>query len=104
MGYYTSHELTVIHGDSELISELREDSEGANYAIDDNGDTNESCKWYEHERDLRSFSSKHSGVLFMLSGEGEEAGDLWHEYYKDGKMQRCKAVITFDEFKEELLT
>ena len=42
----------------------------------------------------------HPKVVFELSGEGEEAGDLWKAYFKDGKMQMCKAKIEYDNFDE----
>lgn len=98
MGYYTHHKLEIVKGDNELISELRDFSEDANYALEDDGDTAESCKWYDHESDLKNFSALRPDALFKLSGEGEEAGDLWIEYYQNGKMQLCKGKITFDEF------
>ena len=104
MGYYTNHELEVPYENEGLIAALRGECEGAKYAIDDNGSTEQSTKWYEHEKDLRAFSKKHPDVLFILSGEGEEGGDLWREYYKAGKMQRCKAKISYDDYQEGLLT
>jgi len=98
MGYYTSHKLEVIEGDNELISILRGYEKEVAYAIGGNGETAESCKWYNHESDLRRFSAIHPQALFKLSGEGEDSGDIWIEYYRAGKMQRCTAKITFDEF------
>ena len=65
---------------------------------------NESCKWYEHEADMREFSKRYPVVLFTLAGEGEEAGDLWKKYFKNGKMQIAKAVITYDDFDAKKLS
>lgn len=103
MGYYTRHELEVIEGDNDLVAKLVNESEEARYAIDENGESEESCKWYSHERDLREFSKKHPEALFRLSGEGEEARDIWEEYYRDGKMQKCKAKIVIPDFNPALL-
>ena len=102
MGYYTRHELEVIDGDHDLIADLVSENEEAAYAIDSGGEAMESCKWYSHEADLRAFSKKHPEALFRLSGEGEESGDIWAEYHRDGKMQRCKAKIVIPEFNAEL--
>ncbi len=103
MGYYTNHELEIVDGDIGLISELRNCCEEASYAIDDTGSEEQGCKWYDHEKDLREFSTKHPAALFVLNGEGEENGDIWREYYRNGKMQRCKAVIAMPKFNPALL-
>ena len=103
MGYYTRHELAIQNGSNDLIQELREFSEEASYAIDEDGSTEDCTKWYKHERDLRSFSALHPKVIFKLIGEGEETGDLWHEYYMNGKMQLCKSVISYPQFNSDLL-
>ena len=60
-------------------------------------------KWYEHQLDMRRFSSKFPNVLFVLSGEGEENDDMWVEYYRNGLMQVARAQITFDDFDEDKL-
>ena len=103
MGYYTRHELSIPSGSDDLIEAFRGVSEEASYALLSNGDSDESCKWYRHQDELKSFSLLHPEALFKLSGEGEESGDIWVEYYQNGKMQLCKAKIVFDSFNEELL-
>ena len=103
MGYYTSHRLTMIEGSYDLIEQFVEENEHAKFALCSNGDCSESCKWYSHQEDMKAFSKKHPEAIFELSGEGEESGDIWKEYYKNGKMQRCKAVITFEEFNPKKL-
>jgi len=103
MGYYTRYSLEVVKGNTDLIAELVEENENAAFAIDEYGDSEESCKWYEHDKEMRAFSSKHPSTLFKLSGEGEESGDIWHTYYQNGKAQRCEAKIVFDDFDENRL-
>ena len=68
------------------------------YAIDDSGESEDTCKWYDHEKEVKSFSKKFPKVLFMLSGEGEESGDIWKKFFLNGKMQVTKARLVFDEF------
>jgi hypothetical protein len=116
MGYYTRYSLSIgidendlILGldipktSEDLIAELRESLDDAAYALDENGNVDGDCKWYDHEDDLKSFSKKYPNALFTLSGEGEESGDIWKKYFKDGKVQRANAVITFEKFDPKKL-
>lgn len=103
MGYLTRYDLTITDGDESLISELRSEYGGADYALDDDGNCYDETKWYSHEEDMRAFSKKHPKAFFKLSGEGEESGDIWEAYFKAGKMQLCKARIVLDEFDESKL-
>ena len=103
MGYYTNYGLSVIEGNDELIKEFVESLKDITYALNEDGSCNNSCKWYSHEKDLKDFSKKHPETLFLLEGEGEENGDLWKKYFKDGKMQVCQATITFEKYDESKL-
>ena len=60
----------------------------------------EANKWYEHERDMKSISRDFPAVVFTLSGIGEENSDMWVKYFKNGKVQVCRAKITFDKYNE----
>jgi hypothetical protein len=68
------------------------------YGVCSDGTPSESCKWYDHEKEMRAFSKQFPNVLFTLEGQGEEAGDLWQKYFLNGKMQTAKAVISFEMF------
>jgi hypothetical protein len=43
-------------------------------------------------------SKKYPGVLFILSREGENSGDIWKEYFYNGMVQIAIATITFEPF------
>ncbi len=100
MGYYTAYNLNVLEGgdEFEIIAEFRKYSESAKYALDEEGCCDETCKWYNHETELVSFSKKYPDAIFQLQGEGEENGDAWKLYVKDGHSQLCKARLVYDEF------
>lgn len=106
MGYTTSHVLRLINSNIQVedILKSEEDFPGLDYAIDENGDYYESVKWYDHEEDMRILSGRYPDVIFALEGEGMNQGDHWFEYYKNGKMQRCNAIVSFDEYDETKLT
>jgi len=93
MGYYTRHEL-----DSDDLTGVDheaniEDMTGYSSLFD-----GETVKWYSHIKDMRYYSKQFPDVTFELRGEGEESGDIWIEYHRNGKVQECKAIITFEEF------
>ena len=98
MGYYTDHELDVTGCKaSDYVAELEEIT---GYSGLFEGE----IKWYSHEKDMRALSARHPEVMFLLSGNGEESGDIWVEYHKAGKMQLEKASITFGQFEESKLS
>lgn len=94
---------TVLVEPEDVIAALREFSEEAQYAINEDGEAEESCKWYDHEKQLIAFSKEQPNWLFTLSGTGEESGDIWKKYFVNGKIQSAKAVITFEDFDERKL-
>lgn len=76
-------------GEGDFVYALEEKIAGVEYGPRD------ACKWYEHQKDLVELSKQFPGVLFTLSGEGEENGDLWKLYVRNGVAQEAKAVITY---------
>lgn len=100
MGYYTRYQLRIQEGDPNLIVDFREENEHVQYAIDNNGNCQEECKWYDSDKDMEAFSKKHPNTLFLLEGEGEESGDIWKQYWRNGKVQTVQGVIIFEPFDE----
>lgn len=87
----------------ELITAYIAENEYFIHALGPDGDSGDSCKWYDHQTDMRIMSKRFRGVLFTLSGEGEEHPDIWKRYFLNGKMQEAKARIEFDEFDKAKL-
>lgn len=108
MGYYTTYELkwnvdnskTDWNVISDEIARRQNEDRDFFYGVDSAGDPSETCKWYEHEEELKKFSKLYPDVLFELSGEGEDPGDIWKKYFKNGKMQVCMAELKFPSFDE----
>ena len=109
MGYYTNYTLTVIEEGDERIDEITEAMQefepkyGEGWLFDVYCGDADNSKWYEHEEEMRTFSSMFPTAVFKLGGEGEEPGDLWKKYFKNGKMQECLAEITFPPYDESKL-
>ena len=52
--------------------------------------------WYEHEEDMAKLAARFPSTTFQLSGEGEEAGDIWRMYFRHGRepvTQRARVVF-----------
>lgn len=106
MGYSTRYTLEVHDGEEtihDILEAVGESFEGLDYAVDINGESIEEAKWYSHEEDMLELSLKYPEVVFLLHGEGEENGDLWNMYFKNGKKQNCNAVVVYEEFDESKL-
>lgn len=99
MGYYTRHELTIVSGDDYVTDYEQEITDTTDYSslFDD------SIKWYDCEKDMKAYSKKHPSVLFLIDGEGEESGDIWKAYFKNGKMFKPKATLVFEDYNENKL-
>jgi len=99
MGYYTRHELTIVSGDDYVTDYEQEITDTTDYSslFDD------SVKWYDCEKDMKSYSKKHPNVLFLIDGEGEESADIWKAYFKNGKMFKAKATLVFEDYNESKL-
>jgi hypothetical protein len=98
MGYYTQYELSTNDGKIEEHMEALEAITGyASYYM--NG-TGQECKWYKHKEHLHAYSKLHPNTVFELNGEGEASGDIWTIWFKNGKSQHEKAVMTIAPFDE----
>jgi hypothetical protein len=107
MGYYTNYELKIVSNpnyvdESEIFSELETISGYGGFEHYD-GSLSE-AKWYEHDSDMKTLSKKYPEILFQLDGEGEEAGDIWRSFFKNGKSHTSRAKIIFDDFDESKLS
>jgi len=94
VGYYTEYKLEATEWPDELSKYLYQNF----YSVDKYGGSVGDCKWYDHEKDMRTLSLQFSDIHFTLYGEGEKSGDIWKKHFLNGKMQLCNATITFEEF------
>jgi hypothetical protein len=102
MGYCTRFELEINEG-FELLERIIDGNEELSCTFDTDGTSHDSYKWYNHESVMKEVSKEYPKILFTLKGEGEDPGDIWFKYFKNGKIQRCQAKITFDEYDESKL-
>ena len=110
MGYNTHFQLDVDQKRKEIISYLQNHAVtffAYDWMVDfvikllQDEDLLDDCKWYTHREDLTKLSVRFPDVLFTLSGE--ESGDIWKLYIRNGKYQLAKAEILIADFDESKL-
>ena len=105
MGYYTHFKITVPK-EAGITEEILEKASGG-YGFEEYKDgtfvSADNYKWYEHTEDMKKLSAdpKYKDIVFTVEGEGEEAGDVWKAYYKNGKSVTHRVEFVFPDFKDE---
>lgn len=110
MGYYTWFKLEAEPPEGEdpveflkkVWDEEGEDSE-LQWAVEPDGSSRESTKWYEWQEDMRKLSLKWPGATFHLSWEGEAQGDQGEATFRDGKAHIREAQVIIEPFDETKL-
>lgn len=124
MGYHTTYELST-KGNKYKVSDIifymkkqyvlsKEnryypfDYEFDNLLFDERTDdillcSYDAVKWYNSDEEMKDLSKQFPETVFCLYGIGENNGDIWYKYYKNGKSQYCPAKIVFDEYDESKL-
>jgi hypothetical protein len=101
MGYYTRFTLSTDGAvDDEVIAEKLTEISQYTWRADLQLDE---AKWYDYHKDMTKLSNLYPTSTFTLEGVGEEQGDHWIAYYKNGKSQTTEAIITFEPFDETKL-
>ncbi|CAM0055225.1 hypothetical protein VPHK460_0175 [Vibrio phage K460] len=101
MGYYTDYTVEVENGDpfEEVLDAIKEQSDYSGW----DGNELRDVKWYRYRDDVKYISRRFPDKLIVVSGEGEESGDVWREYFLDGKSHCVKAKFAFEDFDKNKL-
>ena len=98
MGYYSAHTL-LVNGQPDADHEERISSQyNDEYPL-----FAEEAKWYDMDENMIEYSKLYPDMLFKIERQGEVHYDMSETYFKNGKMQHCPAIITFDKFDESKL-
>jgi hypothetical protein len=105
MGYYTDYNLEVetSMNSRDIIIDLINTNENAQYAFDEDGYCIDSMKWYNAEEEIKEFSLKYPNVLFKLRGKGESDDDMWLAFIQNGKSYRKDLILLDPKFDSNLL-
>ena len=93
MGYYTYYTVETEPHNDVAIMEVEKLSGYGSTVIDGH----DSVKWYDCEKDMTTISKIFPDTTFIVSGDGEESGDIWKRWFKDGKSKYAKADMTIKE-------
>lgn len=109
MGYYTNFNLKVLDENEVEIDESfvpeweQKELYGNDLSISDLiWRTADSMKWCDYHDEMLEYSKKYPEFVFILDGEEEESGDIWREFFKNGKSyvwQLTYSPPSFDESK-----
>jgi hypothetical protein len=95
MGYDTTYTITVEPAQYNAAVRQRI-AEVSGYGDDvTDPDYGFTCKWYEHENDMRAVSAEFPFALITVMGAGEEQPDLWCMYCVNGVTEKVEAEITY---------
>lgn len=89
MGYYTRYDIS--NNFEEIYDAINEQS-GYGSVEDD------SIKWYDCLKDITEVSKKFPNQEVHVAGQGEEQGDVWKAFAKDGVLFLSKAVMEFGPY------
>ena len=105
MGYCTYFTITskpIFKGEKldKLCEELEEISGGYGFEEYSQGTfgPGDSIKWYSIHDDMLKLSRQYPQHLFIVDGDGEESGDIWRCFFKNGKKdEHTPEIILPDE-------
>lgn len=109
MGYYTcfsgsiesgpatEKEVALAISNLDYFGFLIDDDDTIN-TIDDVIAYNGEMKWYSYQSDMERISKQFPDTVIKIHGEGEEIGDLWDAYFKNGKSIVYHAGIVYPPF------
>lgn len=108
MGYYTKYSLEMLNGEHHLLPEvLKELKKMDSYQpFSDSGECDDECTWKNHEKEMKKISKLFPDAVFKLVGIGQGykgSLDMWHKYFKNGKMQECRIEAHYPPFDESKL-
>lgn len=105
MGYYTTFKMGVESSKNNDASSLNQfqydvdsEYEFGSYELQldwlIHGDC-DSLKWYDYNLDMCELSKRYPNLLLWLTGEGEESGDIWKSWYRNGKSVQVRPQMDF---------
>ena len=104
MGYYTKYNLTVNPEITDSVKFKEYFEELTTYPLYCVTEYGEAIKWYDYHDNMIKISKQYPETVFCLRGDGEEKGDIWQTFYKNGLSYSWKmSTIDYPKFDESKL-
>lgn len=98
MWYYTKFEISY-DGPEDAVYKARKEIENEYY--DEIGfNFDDESKWYDYDKDMTKFSTRHPEVTFTIMGTGEDSFDYWKHVFKNWADCRVEWEIVYPEITE----
>jgi len=93
MGYLSDY---IVTASEEVLIEIVKESGYSDWV-----DELYNFKWYGCEKDCRKVSKMFPDQVILVEGNGEEHGDVWQKYFKNGKCVEYRPKVIWPEFDEK---
>lgn len=102
MGYYTKFVVETDSPTQEYTDQIiQEIAETGGFTEDYlRREYCDSMKWYNYVEHVLKVSRNHRTTLIKVFGEGEESGDIWVHYFRNGLHTKKEANIIFPPLEE----
>lgn len=97
MGYNTDYDFS--ENSPEVIAAIEQIS---GYGDSDDGQY-WGVKWYDALKDVKEISKDFPDELIKLEGVGEDHGDYWQFWAKNGLTKYLKGKVVFEDFTTSML-
>ena len=112
MGYYTTYKLSVkdLYNNHEYEKQVEHELVKHFKFLDKELEVYD-VKWYQHEEELKQFTTEYLNILLTVTGIGEEhyfedtklIADIWIKYFLNGKSYVDELDYKFPEFNSDKL-
>ena len=99
MEEFTYFTLTILNNNVDL--EFHKKQISLSCSLKSNNVFDQLNEWEMYDIDMKNYSMNYPELVFLLTGYD---GNLWCNYYNNGKVQRCRDVqILIDKFNKKKL-
>lgn len=99
MGYYSSFEVIDTNFELEELHDILEEcTRYSFYLYDGVLSTNDTCKWYDCEKDLALITQDYPGKFIEMERIGEESPDIARYMAKDGLVTTITPELIWPDY------